>query len=96
MPQRRATLEAILGERATIAVTYWAGDPAVCRRRWPGRGVRVVQINEAIDFAGVERNIRQVAGALGQAEAGERMIGRMDGQLAQSRRRLGRGAGRSI
>ena len=84
LPQRRATLESILGERATIAVTYWAGDlrlPAALA----ARGVRVVQIGEASDYAGVERNIRQVAAALGLPEAGERMIDRMEGQLAQSR-----------
>jgi iron complex transport system substrate-binding protein len=84
LPQRRATLESILGERATIAVTYWAGD-----LRLPvalsARGVQVVQIGEANDFAGVERNVRQVSAALGQAPAGQRLIARMEGQLAQSR-----------
>jgi iron complex transport system substrate-binding protein len=84
LPQSRATLEAILGEQATIAVTYWAGDlrlPAALA----GRGVRVVQIGEANDYAGVERNIRQVAAALGRREAGERMVANMERQLAQSR-----------
>ena len=82
--QRRATLESILGEGATIAVTYWAGDlrlPAALA----GRGVKVVQIAEASDFAGVERNVRQVAAALDQRDAGERLVARMEGQLAQSR-----------
>jgi iron complex transport system substrate-binding protein len=84
LPQRRATLESILGERATIAVTYWAGDlrlPAALSTH----GVKVVQIDEASDFDGVSRNIRQVAAALGQDAAGRRLIARMDGQLAQSR-----------
>lgn len=84
LPQRRATLEAILGERATIAVTYWAGDlrlPAALS----ARGVKVVQIDEASDFTGVERNIRQVASALGQDPDGQRLIARLDSQLARSR-----------
>jgi iron complex transport system substrate-binding protein len=84
LPERRATLEAILGERATVAVTYWAGDlrlPAALS----ARGVKVVQIGEASDFGGVERNIRQVAAALGQGPAGQRLIARLDSQLAQSR-----------
>jgi iron complex transport system substrate-binding protein len=84
LPQRRATLESILGEQATIAVTYWAGDlrlPAALA----SRGVKVVQIGEASDYAGVERNVRQVAAALDQREAGERMVARMERQLAQSR-----------
>ena len=84
LPQRRATLESILGERATIAVTYWAGDlrlPAALA----ARGVKVVQIDEASDFTAVERNIRRVAAALGQGPAGQRLIARLDGQLARSR-----------
>jgi len=84
LPQRRATLESILGERASVAVTYWAGDmrlPAALS----ARGVKVVQVDEASDFRGVERNIRQVAAALGQGPAGQRLISRLDSQLARSR-----------
>jgi iron complex transport system substrate-binding protein len=84
LPQGRATLESILGERATIAVTNWAGDlrlPAALARR----GVKVVQIGEADDYPAVERNVRQVAADLGQRGGGERLIARMEAQLAQSR-----------
>jgi iron complex transport system substrate-binding protein len=88
LPERRATLESILGERATIAVTYWAGDvrlPAALARR----GVRVVRIDEATDFAGVRANVRKVAAALDQRAAGEALIARMDAKLDQSRNAWG-------
>ncbi|HEY2708530.1 MAG TPA: ABC transporter substrate-binding protein, partial [Caulobacteraceae bacterium] len=81
LPERRATLESILGSRATIAVTYWAGDarlPAALARR----GVSVIQIGEATDFAGVRADVRQVAAGLGQRAAGESLIAAMDAKLA--------------
>ncbi len=84
LAEGRATLESILGARATIAVTYWAGDlrlsSALARR-----GVRVVQIDEADDFAGVRANVRKVAAALGRERQGEAFIAAMDAKLAQSR-----------
>ncbi len=84
LPQRRATLEAILAARATIAVRYWTPDarlPAALERR----GVRVVQIDEASDFGGVRANVRKVAAALGRPDAGAALVARLDAQLAQSR-----------
>jgi iron complex transport system substrate-binding protein len=84
LAERRATLESILGARATIAVTYWAGDarlPAALARR----GTSVVQIDEATDFAGVRADVRKVAAALKERAAGEALIARMDAKLAQSR-----------
>jgi iron complex transport system substrate-binding protein len=84
LPEGRATLESILGVRATVAVTYWAGDlrltSALARR-----GVSVVQIDEASDFAGVSADIRKVAAALGRGPEGEALIAGMDEKLAQSR-----------
>jgi iron complex transport system substrate-binding protein len=84
LPESRATLEAILTSRATIAVTYWAGDlrlsSALARR-----GVSVVQIDEATDFAGVRADVRKVAAALGRGQEGEALIAAMDVKLAQSR-----------
>ncbi|HZZ88295.1 MAG TPA: ABC transporter substrate-binding protein [Caulobacteraceae bacterium] len=84
LPERRATLESILGSRATIAVTYWAGDarlPAALARR----GVSVIQIGEATDFAGVRADVRKVAAGLGRRAAGESLIAAMDAKLARSR-----------
>jgi iron complex transport system substrate-binding protein len=84
LPERRPSLEAVLGERATIAIRYWTPDarlPEALRRR----GVAVVQLDEASDFEGVRRNVRKVAAALGRADAGEALIARMNAKLAQSR-----------
>ncbi|HEY1752404.1 MAG TPA: ABC transporter substrate-binding protein [Caulobacteraceae bacterium] len=84
LPQRRATLESILGARATIVVSNWTPDPrlpAVLRRR----GVAVVPIDEASDFDGVRADVRKVAAALGRPAAGEALIAHMDAELAESR-----------
>ena len=84
LPEQRANLEAVLASRANTAVVYWTTDarlPEALRRR----GVTVVQIDEANDFAGVRANVRKVAAALGEGAAGEALIARMDAQLAASR-----------
>ena len=83
LPERRATLETILGERATIAVTYWAGE-ARLPAQLAARGVKVAQIDEASDFAAVRANIRRVAAALDRRAAGEALIAAMDAKLARS------------
>lgn len=44
-------------------------------------GARVVDVPAADDLAGVRRNIRAVASALGDRSAGERLIARMDADL---------------
>jgi iron complex transport system substrate-binding protein len=83
LPERRANLEAALAARPSIAVRYWTADarlPQALQRF----GVKVVQIDEANDFAGVRANVRKVAAALGQAAAGEALMARMDAQLAAS------------
>jgi len=88
LPERRATLEAILGTRATIAVTNWAGDvrlPAALA----SQGVTVVQIDETNDFAGVRADVRKVAAALGRPAAGEALIAQMDAKLAASQNAWG-------
>jgi iron complex transport system substrate-binding protein len=84
LPERRASLEAILGARPSLVVRYWTPDrrlPDALRRR----GIDVVQIDEANDFAGVRANVRKVAATLGQSSAGDALIARMDAQLAASR-----------
>jgi len=88
LPEQRATLEAILGARADIAVRYWTPDA-----RLPGalqrRGVQVVQIDEASDFAGIRANIGKVAAAFGRPAAGEALIAQMDATLDRSRNAWG-------
>lgn len=84
LPQRRATLEAILGARPTVAVRYWTADanlPDALQRR----GIAVVQIDEATDFTGIRANVRKVAAALGRPAAGEALIARMDAKLTAAR-----------
>ena len=83
LPRRRATTESILAARPTIAVRYWGGDPrlvADLRRR----GVKVVEIDDAIDFPGVRANVRKVAAALDRHSTGEGLIAAMDARLAAS------------
>ncbi|MFI4934617.1 MAG: ABC transporter substrate-binding protein [Caulobacterales bacterium] len=83
IPLRRATTESALAARPDVVVRQWGGDArlaqALQRRR-----IQVVQIDDAADFAGVRANVRKVASALGQARAGEALIQRMDGELAES------------
>jgi len=84
LAEHRASLEAVLAARPTVAVRYWTADaglPDALRRR----GVAVVQLDEANDFAGVRANVRKVAAALGRPAAGEALIARMDAKLAKSR-----------
>jgi iron complex transport system substrate-binding protein len=84
LPVRRATAESILAARPTVAIRYWGGDQRLLRAL-QRRGVRVVQIDDAVDFDGVRTDVRKVARALGQPTAGERLIATMDADLAESR-----------
>jgi len=80
LPQRRATAEAVLAARPDVVVRYWGGD-ARLTETLERRGVQVVRIEEAEDFAGVRANVRRVAGALGQQAAGEQVVSEMDAKL---------------
>lgn len=84
LPVRRPTLESMLAARPSIAVRYWGGDQRLLRML-EQRGVRVVQIDEATDFEGVRANVRRVAAGLGQVGPGERLVARMDADLARSK-----------
>jgi iron complex transport system substrate-binding protein len=84
LPLRRATTEAMLAVRPGVVIRYWGGDErlvADLRRR----GVAVVSLDDAHDFAGVRANIVAVAAALGQPRAGARLIAEMNARLAASR-----------
>lgn len=81
LPVRRPTAESMLAANPTVAVRYWGGDERLMRALWR-RGVRVVQIDDATDFDGVRANVRQVAAGVGQPTAGERLVARMDADLA--------------
>lgn len=81
LPERRATVESILGAAPTIVVRYWGGDERLVTslRR---RGIRVVTIGDATEFPQIEGSIRRVASALGAPEAGERLIADMEAKLS--------------
>jgi iron complex transport system substrate-binding protein len=83
LPERRASMESILGARPTLVVRDWALDPGL-----PGalsrHGIGLVQIDDANDFAGVAANVRKVAAALDRRAAGEALIAGMNAKLAAS------------
>ncbi|WP_091738111.1 ABC transporter substrate-binding protein [Phenylobacterium immobile] len=83
LPQRRVSLETALAARPEVVVRYWGGDPRLVRAV-TARGAKVVQIDEATDFAGVRANIRKVAAALRRSAAGEAVIADMDARLAHA------------
>lgn len=81
LPIRRASTEAVLAARPDVVVRYWGGDERLARVL-ERRGVKVVRVEEASDFQGVRDNVRRVAAALDEREAGERMVAKMDTDLA--------------
>jgi iron complex transport system substrate-binding protein len=84
LPLRRPTLEAALAAQPEVVVRYWGGDPGLLREL-ERRGVRVVKIEDATDFAGVRANVRTVARALGAEAGGEAIVRDMDRKLAAAR-----------
>ena len=83
LPKRRVDLETALSVQPDVVVRYWGGEPRLISAL-ERRGVRVVTIDEATDFAGLRANVRKVAAALGRREAGEAVVMRMDARLARS------------
>jgi iron complex transport system substrate-binding protein len=80
LPKRRVDLESVLAARPDVVVRYWGGEPRLVQAL-QARGVQVVNVDEASNFAAVRANIRKVADALQQRPAGERLVARLDGQL---------------
>lgn len=84
LPMRRATTETVLALKPDVVVRYWGGDarlPEALARR----GIKVVRIEDAQDFAGVRANVRAVAAALDRRAGGEALIADLDARLARSR-----------
>ncbi|MDB5459945.1 MAG: transporter substrate-binding protein [Caulobacteraceae bacterium] len=81
LPKRRDTLESLLTAQPQLVVRYWGGD-ARLTRSLSERGVEVLTLGEARDFAGIRANIRKVALAVGRPEAGEGLVRDMDRKLA--------------
>jgi iron complex transport system substrate-binding protein len=92
LPQRRATVESVLAARPEVVVRYWGGD-ARLTSEIEHRGVRVLTIDDAADFAGVRANIRRIAAGLGESGAGDSLIQQMDAELAGA---AGAGGGRGL
>ena len=84
LPVRRASFESVWAARPTVVVRYWGGEPRLLRALG-GRGVRVVTVEDATDFAGVRANVARVAGALGREAEGRRVLARMDADLQAAR-----------
>jgi len=91
LPQRRTTLEAVLGARPDVVVRQWGGD-ARLTAAMARRGVRTISLGDATDFDGVRANVRQVAQALNRRSEGEALLARMDADLARA---MGAGRGRA-
>ncbi len=79
----RADSEAILGVRPKVVVRYWGGSPPLLADL-KRRGITVVEIDDATDFAGVRADIRRVARALHAIDAGEALVRGMDAKLTAS------------
>ena len=80
----RPTLEAAVGFRPDVVVRYWGGDPALLRGL-QRRGVKVIEIADATDMAGVRADIRVVSSGLDQPGRGAALIARMDRTLAEAK-----------
>lgn len=83
LPKRRVDLESALAVRPQVVVRYWGGEPRLVNAL-EKRGVRVVTIGDASNFADVRANVRHVAASLDAKPAGEAVIARMDQRLARS------------
>ena len=83
LPRGRADTETVLAKHPDVVVRWWGGEPRLLADL-NRRGVTVVRLEDAEDFAGVRRNVRVVAAALGQRPAGEWLIANMDRRLVAS------------
>lgn len=81
LPRRRATLESLLAIQPQLVVRSWGGEANLVRRL-ESRGVLVLHLADAHDFAGVRANIRLTAQAVGDPLRGEGLIRSMDARLA--------------
>ena len=78
----RPTLEAVVARAPDVVVRYWGGD-AHLLAALEKRGINVVTIADARDYATVEDNIARVAEALNREAEGKALISDMRGTLAR-------------
>lgn len=81
--QIRPTLESAIAFQPDVVVRYWGGEPRLLAQL-EADGVKVLTINDATDFAGVQANIRTVADGLGQDGRGQSLLARMQTRLTQA------------
>jgi iron complex transport system substrate-binding protein len=77
----RPSLEAAVGFQPDFVVRQWGGDARLVEALHR-RGVRVVEIGDAGDFAEIRANTLRVAEELGRSATGQALAARMDGHLA--------------
>ncbi|MBO9707599.1 MAG: ABC transporter substrate-binding protein [Caulobacter sp.] len=90
LPQRRATIEAVLAARPDVVVRQWGGDTRLTAAL-ARRGIATVSLGDASDFDGVRGNVRLVARALDRPVQGEALLADMDRKLVRA---AGAGRGR--
>lgn len=83
LPLRRVNLETALSTRPSLVVRTYGGDARLVRAL-EQRGVRVLTLEDALDFDGVRRNLRSVAAAVGAPAKGEALVADMDRRLARA------------
>jgi iron complex transport system substrate-binding protein len=83
LPLRRVNFETALAARPQLVVRTYVGDARLVRAL-QRRGVRVLTLEDAPDFDGVRRNLRAVAAAVGEPQAGAAIIAEMDRRLARA------------
>jgi iron complex transport system substrate-binding protein len=83
LPLLRVDLETALASRPQLVVRTYGGDAHLIAQL-ERRGVRVLTLQDAPDFAGIRRNIRDAAAAMDQPAAGEALVAGMDRRLAAS------------
>lgn len=84
----RPGLEAAVGFRPDVVVRQWGGDARLLAAL-ERRGVKVVEIGDASDLAGVRANVVRVAGELGRPDVGARLARGMGLVLARAAGRSG-------
>lgn len=83
LPLRRVNLETALSTRPSLVVRTYGGDARLVRAL-EQRGVRVLTLEDALDFDGVRRNLRSVSAAVGAPAKGEALVADMDRRLARA------------
>ena len=84
--QRALNAEGILAQRPTLVLGDEAAGPPAVLDHLRSAGVAVVQLGTGKDITAPPAKIRAVAAALGVGEAGERLAGATEAEIAAARR----------